>query len=195
MEQLRRYVDLLLKWNKVYNLTAIHAKERVWVLHVLDSLAALRAFEQAALRTKLEFIAPQVLDVGSGAGVPGLVWAIARPNWQIVCVDAVAKKASFMKQAVAELGLSNAEPRHERVEKCSDQFDVVTSRAFSDLHDFVDITKHVKKEWGIWCALKSKLVDEEVEYLRAGANEVDVFHVEHFSVPSLDAERSIVLAR
>lgn len=188
LDQLLAYLDLLAKWNRVYNLTAVRDPADMLRQHLVDSLAAV-----PALRRQLAGVAGRVLDVGSGAGLPGLVWAMAWPGLQVSCVDTVGKKASFMQQAAAELGLVQARSVHGRVEALSlGGFEVVSSRAFASLTDFTTLTRRHLAPGGVWLAMKGKRPDDEMAAL---ASDVEVFHVEHLTVPGLDAERCIVWMR
>jgi 16S rRNA (guanine527-N7)-methyltransferase len=136
---------------------------------------------------------PRVLDVGSGAGLPGVVLAICEPTWQVTCVDAVAKKATFIRQVAAELALPNLSATHQRVEAMTGPgFDLITSRAFATLADFINLTRDRLAPAGRWAAMKAKLTDEEQAAVPSG---VSVFHVEPLAVPGLDAARCLVWMR
>ncbi|MEW6591439.1 MAG: 16S rRNA (guanine(527)-N(7))-methyltransferase RsmG, partial [Pseudomonadota bacterium] len=139
--KLLAYLALLDKWNRVYNLTAVRDAERMVSHHLLDSLAAVPFFK-----------GEKVLDVGSGGGLPGIPLAIARPDLQVTLIDSIAKKTAFLLQAKAELGLSNLNVVTSRVEdyKPATGFDVITSRAFSDLREFVTLTRHLLNPGGRW---------------------------------------------
>ncbi|MGB3067872.1 MAG: 16S rRNA (guanine(527)-N(7))-methyltransferase RsmG [Ottowia sp.] len=186
-DQLLNYLSLLGKWNKVYNLTAVRDPEEMLTHHLLDSLAVI-----APLRRHTEGRAIELLDVGSGGGLPGVVVAICCPEVNVTCVDAVAKKAAFIQQSAGALALPNLRGVHARVESITQQFDVVTSRAFASLVDFTQWSKGALAEQGVWMAMKGKRPDEE---LAALSSEVEVFHVEHIGVPGLGAERCIVWMR
>lgn len=188
VDQLLGYLDLLAKWNRVYNLTAVRDPADMLRQHLVDSLAAV-----PALIRQLGEGPRRLLDVGSGAGLPGLVWAMALPGLEVCCVDTVGKKASFMQQAAAELRLVNARSVHGRVEALSlGAFDVVSSRAFASLLDFTTLTRSHLAPAGVWLAMKGKRPDDEVAALPA---RTEVFHVEPLRVPGLDAERCIVWLR
>ncbi|MDP9931824.1 16S rRNA (guanine(527)-N(7))-methyltransferase RsmG [Variovorax paradoxus] len=185
-EQLLSYGTLMLKWNKVYNLTALRDAASVLTHHLLDSLAAVPALQREwAGEGKL-------LDVGSGGGLPGVVIAIMRPDLQVSCLDAVAKKAAFVQQVAAELELPNLRGLHARVESLAGSYEVISSRAFASLPDFFDGSAHLLAPGGVWLAMKGKLPADELAVLPAG---IAVFHVEQLTVPGLDAERCIVWAR
>ena len=130
-----------------------------------------------------------MLDVGSGAGLPGAVIAIGCPEIRVECVDTVAKKAAFVRQVAVALKLPNLAGIHARVENLIARYDVITSRAFASLADFVTLSSGVLAEQGIWMAMKGKRPDDEIASLPVG---VEVFHVEQLHIPSLDAERCIV---
>lgn len=188
IDQLLAFLALLGKWNRVYNLTAVRDPAEMVSQHVVDSLAAL-----PALARHLGSLPGRVMDVGSGAGVPGLVWAIARAGLAVHCVDAVGKKASFIQQAAAELGLDTVRAVHGRVESLPPGgHDVVASRAFASLPDFTRWTRHHLAPGGVWLAMKGKRPSDELAALDAG---VSVFHVEPLQVPGLAAERCLVWMR
>lgn len=188
VQQLHDYLDLLDKWNKVYNLSAVRDKERMLTHHVFDSLSVL-----TALRRQGTWAHQQALDVGSGAGLPGMVLAIALPELRVTCIDTVGKKAAFMRQAAATLGLTNLQAVHARVEAWSGPpFDLITSRAFASLADFTRLSQHQLAPQGLWMAMKGKLPHEEIKALPAS---VSVFHVEQLAVPGLNAERCLVWMR
>ena len=186
------YLGLLHQWSKVYNLTAVRDPLEMVTLHLLDSLAVVPALERH-LRNRPHQAAPlQLLDVGSGAGLPGVVMAIACPHIQVTCVDAVAKKAAFVQQVAATLGLIHLRGLHQRVEHIQTPHDVVCSRAFAALADFVQGSAAALAPGGTWLALKGKKPDEEMAQLGPGAQ---VFHVEQLQVPGLDAQRCLVWMR
>ncbi|MCW7538376.1 16S rRNA (guanine(527)-N(7))-methyltransferase RsmG [Aquabacterium sp. A7-Y] len=186
--RLLRYLGLLEKWNKVYNLTAIRDPRDMLTQHLLDSLAVL-----SPLRRQTEGRSIRVLDVGSGGGLPGVVISICRPDIEVVCVDAVAKKVTFVRQVAAELGLANLRAEHSRVEEMKPaNAHVVVSRAFSSLRDMVTWTVDHLAADGVWMAMKGKLPEDEMVALPPS---VSVFHVEHLKVPELEAERCIVWIR
>jgi 16S rRNA (guanine527-N7)-methyltransferase len=188
--QLLDYLALIQKWNKVYNLTAVRDPAEMLTHHLLDSLAVIRP-----LRQQLQGRAPadgqglRLLDVGAGAGLPGVVIAICCPEVAVTCVDTVAKKATFIQQAAIALKLSNLKGLHARVENLTDHYDVVSSRAFASLADFVTWSREALAAGGVWMAMKGKHPVDELAALPAG---VEVFHVEQLSVPGLGAERCIV---
>lgn len=179
--KLLAYLALLDKWNRVYNLTAVRDADRMVSHHLLDSLAAVPYFTGQA-----------VLDVGSGGGLPGIPLAIARPELQVTLIDSVAKKTAFLLQAKAELGLTNLQVVTSRVEDFRPEtgFDVVTSRAFSDLKEFVTLTRHVLKPGGHWLAMKGVYPNEEVAVLPP---DVKVSADHALVVPGLDASRHLIV--
>lgn len=184
--QLLDYLALLQKWNRVYNLTAVRDPAEMLTHHLLDSLAALPALNRHAPG------ATAILDVGSGGGLPGAVLALCRPDWQVTCVDAVAKKAAFVQQVVASLGLSNLRGVHSRVQDLDATWPLVTSRAFASLADFTAWSTPVLAPGGVWAAMKGKHPRDEIAALPAT---VQVFHVEPLTVPGLGAERCLVWMR
>lgn len=187
IESLRAYLALLAKWNRVYNLTAVRSAPDMLTHHLLDSLAVLRP-----LQAQTQGRALKLLDAGSGGGLPGVALAICRPELDVTCVDAVAKKAAFIQQAAATLKLPNLRSLHARVESLSGPFDFITSRAFASLADFTAWTAQALAPHGVWMAMKGKHPDEEIAALPP---DVDVFHVEHLTVPRLNAERCIIWLR
>ncbi|MEQ1534797.1 MAG: 16S rRNA (guanine(527)-N(7))-methyltransferase RsmG [Burkholderiaceae bacterium] len=205
--QLLGYHALIQKWNKVYNLTAIRDPAEMLTHHLLDSLAIVAplrirlaglAYEQdgahdAANNAEVTTYLYKLLDVGAGAGLPGVVLAICCPDIHVTCVDAVAKKMAFVQQAATELKLPNLQALHARVETLTQKYDVITSRAFATLLDFVTGSRAaLKPTTGIWLAMKAKDTATEVAELPV---DVAVFHVEQLTVPGLDAERCIVWMR
>lgn len=183
--QLLSYHALIQKWNKVYNLTAVRDPAEMLTHHLLDSLAIV-----APLQRQTAGGAVNMLDVGAGAGLPGVVVAICCPQVSVTCVDAVAKKMAFVQQVATELKLPNLKALHSRVEVLTQKFDVITSRAFATLADFVTGSRAaLKPGTGVWLAMKGRDTSAEVAALPA---DVTVFHVEQLTVPSLDAERCIV---
>ena len=191
VEQLLAYLELLKKWNRVYNLTAVREPTEMLTHHLLDSLAAV-----ASLRRHTGGKATRLLDVGSGGGLPGVVIAVTCPEIAVSCVDTVGKKAAFIQQAAATLKLPNLQGIHARVETLrpdeGNGFDVVCARAFASLPDFTAWSRSALKPGGVWMAMKGKRPAEEMAAL---TDDVDMFHVEPLAVPGLDAERCIVWLR
>jgi 16S rRNA (guanine527-N7)-methyltransferase len=187
LSKLLDYVALLAKWNAVYNLTAIRDPRQMLVQHILDSLSIV---PHLALRNPRS-----VLDVGSGGGLPGIVLAIVQPDWSVTVNDIVHKKTAFQAQAKAELGLTNLSVATGRVEtlrpgaEVPAKFDVIVSRAFAELADFVTLARHLVAERGAILAMKGVRPDGEIERLPAGAH---VEQVARLSVPFLDAERHLI---
>ncbi len=177
-----RYLELIAKWNRVHNLTAVRETGQMVVLHLLDSLAVLPQLGEA--RT--------VLDVGSGAGLPGIPLAIARPGLSVTLLDSSHKKASFLRQAKAELGLANVAVACERVERWKPEarFDVVVSRAFADLGEFVAQSQHLVAPGGVFLAMKGVHPFEEIARL---AQTHGVARVVELAVPELKAKRHLVV--
>ncbi len=224
--QLLAYMDLIAKWTKVYNLTAVRDADEMLTHHLLDSLAVI-----APLRRELAKLIPsaqavvglggakvaaapvqgsavgeggsaatpkatppifRLLDVGAGAGLPGVVIAITCPDVQVTCVDTVAKKAAFVQQVAATLRLPNLKGLHARVESLKQPYDVVCSRAFASLVDFTTWSRSALAPHGVWMGMKGKHPEQEMAALPEG---VQVFHVEQLQVPGLDADRCIVWMR
>ena len=185
VDKLLDYLALLQKWNAVYNLTAVRDPGQMLTQHLLDCMAALPAFTGAS----------RVLDVGSGGGLPGLVIAIwaqhAEPGMRVEMIDTVHKKTAFLTQARSELGLDNAKIHTGRVEQFDspEKFDVITSRAFAELSDFIHWSGHLLKEGGRMIALKGQARQTEKESLPAGWK---IVQMQALTVPGLDAERHLV---
>lgn len=184
VQMLLEYLVLLAKWGRVYNLTARVEPAEMLTHHLLDSLAIV-----LPMRRRCPDVPHRVLDVGAGAGLPGVVLAICCPGWQIDCVDAVAKKAAFVQQVAVSLRLPNLRGRHARVEQLTDRYPLVTSRAFASLADFTQWSVQALAEGGTWAAMKGKYPADEIAQL---APWVHVFHVEPLAVPGLEAERCLV---
>lgn len=184
VEQMLAYLSLLSKWNSVYNLTAIRNPVDMVRQHLLDSLSAVPAFADAG----------SVLDVGSGGGLPGIVLAIAYPQTPIAMIDTVSKKTAFQTQVKAELGLKNVTVHTGRVEqlKVSQPFQVITSRAFSELCNFIDWSGHLLAPGGQFIAMKGVNPQGEIERVPTGWQ---VTGVQPLQVPGLDAERHLVFVR
>jgi 16S rRNA (guanine527-N7)-methyltransferase len=187
---LLRYVELIQKWNKVYNLTALRDPGEMFTHHLLDSLAAVAPLQRHLASSGKA--SARLLDVGSGAGLPGVVFAICCPELAVSCVDTVGKKAAFIQQAAAELGLRNLRGVHARVESLKEPFDVVSSRAGGAVGGFTAWCAGAHGSDGIWLSMKAKTPTEEIAALPSS---VEVFHVEQLTVPGLDAERCIVWLR
>lgn len=251
--QLLGHLDLIAKWNRVYNLTAVRDPAEMWTHHLLDSLAAVAplaaywANRCAAMRpedprVQSPYGGPHILDVGSGAGLPGVTLAIALPQAlaatvgradaaphdlpravagdvpeampgampkaasalgpgvppagagvRVTCVDTVAKKAGFIRQVAAELGLGGLQAVHGRIESLKPlQADVITCRAFASLSDIVSLTRLHLAPGGVWMALKGVVPTDEIKAL---PSDIDVFHVEPLQVPHLSAQRCLVWMR
>ncbi|KAF1046778.1 MAG: Ribosomal RNA small subunit methyltransferase G [Herbaspirillum frisingense] len=185
VSRLMAYQALLAKWNKVYNLTALRDPAQMVTHHLLDSLSAVQAFAGAR----------RVLDVGAGGGLPGIVLAIwaaeAEPQMSITLVDTVQKKTAFLNQVKAELQLGNVTVLHARVEQLpvEQQYDVITSRAFAELNDFIDWSNHLLQQGGKYIALKGVMPQQEIDRLPPGWK---VRQVQPLQVPGLDAERHLI---
>ena len=185
------YVDLIQKWTRVYNLTAVRDPQDMLTHHLLDSLAVVRPLrQQLAALGRDESV--RVLDVGAGAGLPGVVLAICCPAMTVHCVDTVAKKAAFVQQAAVSLKLPRLRGIHARVESLTEPYDVVCSRAFASLADFTQWSIGALAPQGVWVAMKGKHPQAELLALDPG---VQVFHVEPLQVPGLGAERCLVWMR
>ena len=183
IDQLLAYLALLQKWNKVYNLTAVRDPAQMLSHHLVDSLSAIAPLLRHGAPARL-------MDVGAGGGLPGVVIAICCPGTDVTCVDAVAKKATFIQQVAAELKLPNLHGVHSRVEQLTaEPFGVITSRAFASLVDFTTLTRQHLAPGAVWLAMKGQHPADEIAAL---PGDVAVFHVEQLNVPGLDAQRCIV---
>ena len=212
IDVLMSYLDLISKWTRVYNLTAVRDPAEMVTHHLLDCLAAIAPlaahFETIrAGRLAAPMLVPDVpavparqsirlLDVGSGAGLPGVIMAICFPEVSVTCVDTVAKKAAFIKQVALTLKLPNLIGLQARVEAlvapAYAPFDVVSSRAFASLADFTGWSRGALKEGGVWLAMKGQHPQTEIKAL---PQDIKVFHVEQLKVPNLAAERCLVWMR
>jgi 16S rRNA (guanine527-N7)-methyltransferase len=186
-EQLAAFLDLLRRWNATYNLTAVREPEAMLTQHLADCLAIVGPLVARCPRAR-------VLDVGSGGGLPGVVLAVMAPELDVTCVDAVGKKAAFVRQAAGSLRLPNLHAVHARVETMKQPpFGLITSRAFASLADFTRLTRHLLlPDGGLWLAMKGRKPDDEMAALPPT---LEVFHVEPLAVPGLDAERCLVWMR
>lgn len=181
INKLMAYLEMLIKWNAVYNLTSVRNPQEMVKQHLLDSLTAAVAFSQVK----------SILDVGSGGGLPGIVLAIAYPDKKVALIDTVNKKTAFLKQVKAELNLKNVTVYTGRVEqlKVSELFDVITSRAFSELSNFVNWAGHLLAPEGSMIALKGQLPESEIKQLPSGWK---IQKVQEVNVPGLDAQRHLL---
>lgn len=181
ISQLERYLDLLEKWNRVYNLTAIRERERMVTHHVLDSLAILRHVR-----------GPRVLDVGSGAGLPGIPLAIAGRSLHVTLVDSNQKKAAFLRQAIADLALANASVHAARIEAwdTNARFDTIVSRAFAELAEFILKSARLLTSGGVLLAMKGQYPHDEIKRMPSKYRVRDVVKLD---VPELAAERHLVI--
>lgn len=191
VDQLLDYLELLQKWGKVYNLTAVRDPAEMLTHHLLDSLAVI-----APLRRHLAQIPKttgvRLLDVGSGAGLPGVVVAVCCPELAVSCVDTVGKKVAFVQQVAVGLKLPNLRGIHARVENLTEHYDVVVARAFASLVDFTRLSMGALAPDGVWMAMKGKPTEDEMAALPA---EIRLFHVEPLHIPGLDAQRCLVWMR
>jgi 16S rRNA (guanine527-N7)-methyltransferase len=190
-QRLFAFVDLLHKWNRTYNLTAIRDPQAMIQYHLLDSLAVLPVLQKSALAIRRDTDKPlRLADVGSGAGLPGLVLAILQEDWHIISIDKVDKKAAFQRQVCIELGLRSVEVSSARVETLpADRADVVISRAFSELAEFVRLAGHLMAPGGRMFAMKGQRPDDEIASLPVGWRLVAM---ESVQVPGLAAQRHLL---
>ena len=181
------YLRLIERWNETYNLTSIRDPSAMATQHIVDSLAAAAALQRRRAPRERR----RLIDVGSGAGLPGVVVAVALPETDVVCVDSVGKKAAFITQAAGSLGARNVTSLHARVEGLKDRrFDVIASRAFASLPDFVAGTRHLLAENGEWLAMKGRTPASEIATLGGIESEI-----QPLQVPGLAADRCIVWMR
>ncbi len=185
LEKLLRYAELLQKWNRVYNLTAIRSANEVVTHHLLDSAAVVPLFQKRMPQAR------RVLDVGSGGGLPAVPLALLRPDLQVEAIDAVGKKVAFINQAAIELGLKNLCARHSRVEKLSGSYDVIISRAFASLADFTSLTAHLLASNGRWFAMKGSVPDNEISELTLA----EVEDIVPLRVPGLNEARHLLILK
>ena len=192
------YMGMLAHWNGTYNLTALRDAPEMLTHHLSDCLAVLPHLAEHLRSRGGEGTAGganppvRLLDVGSGGGLPGVLLAIARPDVHVCCVDTVGKKAAFIRQVGAELRLPNLRAEHARVEDLASRHDIITSRAFASLADFIALTRERLAPGGVWMAMKGRSPDDERAAL---PEDIEVFHVEQLKVPGLDAERCLVWMR
>lgn len=189
-EKLLEYLGQLLKWNKTYNLTAIRAPDQALVQHIFDSLTIIKPlisfFENKGQEAK------SILDVGSGAGLPGIVIATMIPDVAVTCVDTVEKKMTFVRQVSGVLALTNLKAIHQRVERMKDEkFNIVTSRAFATLEDFATLAGERVEKSGVLLAMKGKIPHDEIKILEE-KTEWRVEKIELLEVPKLSAQRCLV---
>ena len=191
-QALVHFLTLLQRWNATYNLTAVRDPAQMLTQHLADCLAVVPALRRQLSGPPVAQ-PPRLLDVGSGGGLPGAVFAVLQPELAVTCVDTVGKKAAFVRQVAVELSLRNLSAEHARVEKMVvPPFHIVSSRAFASLTDFTAWTHHLLAPVGVWMAMKGKRPDDEIAALPATT---EVFHVEPVAVPGMDAERCIVWMR
>jgi 16S rRNA (guanine527-N7)-methyltransferase len=190
-EKLLEYLNQLIKWNKTYNLTAIRIPGQALIQHIFDSLAVIKPLVQYLYKGQPAH-SKTVLDVGSGAGIPGVIIAIMVPEISVICVDTVEKKMTFVRQVSGVMSLTNLHAVHQRVELLEDgPYDVVISRAFASLKDFAILAGNQVTKNGMLLAMKGKKPDDEIREL----NETTAWYAEStekLSVPQLSAQRCLV---
>jgi len=184
VEKLLLYIELLAKWNKVYNLTSIRDKQQMVILHLLDSLAIVPTVMQLPKKHS-------IIDVGTGGGLPGIPLAICLPDSDVTLVDAREKKIRFLRQAISQLQLSNCQAIHHRAEELGNEkkYDIIVTRAFASLKDMLGITGHLCHTDGIFLAMKGQCPDDEIAEI---PEQYKVKEIERLNVPRLDAERHLI---
>jgi 16S rRNA (guanine527-N7)-methyltransferase len=189
-EKLLNYIQQLQRWNKTYNLTALRDPEQMLIQHVFDSLAIVPSLKNILYKKTVS--GARIVDVGSGAGLPGVVLAISNHPWQVQCIDAVEKKMAFVRQVAGALQLPNLKATHQRVETLQPlQADIVVSRAFASLKDFASLAGQHVAEHGYLVAMKGQQPSDEADELQAHTPwRVD--HIEPLDVPELTAQRCLV---
>lgn len=198
-QALLKYLRLLEQWNRTYNLTAVRDPAAMLTQHLADCLAVVLPLQRhgthlgSGAGASPLGEARRLLDVGSGGGLPAVVLATMLPDWSVTSVDAVGKKAAFVRQVAGSLPLPNLHAEHARVETFrAPAFGVITSRAFASLFDFARLTAQHLAPHGVWVAMKGRVPDDEIAAL---PDRVEVFHVEHLTVPGLTAARCLVWMR
>ena len=190
--KLAQYLALLERWNRTYNLTAVRDPAAMLTQHLADCLAVLPAL-QRRWPPEADGSSRRILDVGSGGGLPGVVLALFLSQATVVCVDAVGKKMAFVRQVAGTLALPNLHALHARIEALkAPPFDLISSRAFASLEDFVVLTTAHLAPNGVWMAMKGRVPEDEIAALTP---QIEVFHVEQLHVPGLDAQRCLVWMR
>lgn len=190
-DQLLNYLAQMQRWNRTYNLTAIRDPEQMLIQHLFDSLSVINPFSRAAQPAH----PTKVFDIGSGAGLPGVVIAITRPAWHVTCVDAVEKKMAFVRQMSGALSLPNLSATHARVEDIAPaQCDIVTSRAFASLIDFATLAGRHVSDSGTLVAMKGKVPEQEIHALQQ-QGEWHVEDIQTLRVPQLEAQRCLIWMR
>lgn len=192
--QLIAYLQLMAKWNPVYNLTAIRTTDKMVSHHLLDSLAVLPEFEKAIGEHPLTLDMPKILDVGSGGGLPGAVLAIMRSDWLITLIDPVHKKTAFLTQVKTQLKLDNLSIITGKVEDLptAPTYQIITSRAFASLCDFVQLAQHVLADDGCFLAMKGVVPDEEIKELQQKLPSHRIQQVQPIQVAQLEGSRHLI---
>lgn len=188
-QQLIQFVELMLKWNKVYNLTSIRQAEEMITLHLLDSLVMLPFFSPQSSENTIT----KVLDVGTGGGIPGIPLAICLPEINFVLLDARGKKIRFIQTAIAQLGLKNVTAIHARVEDHQladeEKFSCIISRAFASLDDMLNYCQHLMAQQGRFFAMKGQIPEEEIAQLPEGFR---IEAIDELKVAGLNAQRHLI---
>lgn len=194
IDQLIRFSQLVIKWNNTHNLTSITRPQEFLVKHIFDSLSLLPTLQSTFQESSSKLPLKKLLDIGSGAGFPGIVLAIVDPSIQLTSVDASQKRIGFQKQVVRELDLENVLPLHSRIEDFNDQkFNAITGRAFSSIHQIVTSSQDLLSDKGCWLLMKGAVPQEEMDQFQRDLEFQDFATlVIPLEVPDLDAERHLI---
>lgn len=195
IEQLIEYLHMMAKWNPVYNLTAIKTTDKMVSHHLLDSLVTVPHFER--LLSQCKHTTPRIIDVGTGGGLPGVVLAIMHPEWELTLIDPVHKKTAFLTQVKATLNLNNLRIITGKIEDLQETqaFDIITSRAFASLVDFVQWSANALHEKGCYLAMKGQIPHEEIKELKLARPDIDIHQIIPLNIPYLEAERHLLELR
>lgn len=191
VERLCKYVEMLIKWNKTYNLTSLKDEEAILKQHIFDSLAAVPSIKEHIAKYKIK--SAVILDVGTGAGLPGIILAIMMPGCSVTCIDAVEKKIAFIKAVRGQLNIDNLNAQHARIEQADPvNADIVISRAFASISDFVELAQHHVAPLGVMIAMKAKQVMAEISHAATNHPIWRAVKTESLVVPKNNAQRCLV---
>ncbi|AGF47298.1 glucose inhibited division protein B [Candidatus Kinetoplastibacterium desouzaii TCC079E] len=189
-DMLEKYSSYIKHWNNIYNITSIKNTFDIVTNHIIDSISVLPSLDKLSIKKNIN-----ICDVGSGAGLPGIILSIMRPDWNIFCVESIGKKTAFMRQAIGVLNLSNLKIIQSRVESLHGyKFDILISRAFSSLKNFVLLSKHLVDSEGLICAMKGKIPEEEILEF-SDIKDLYIDNIEILKVPNLKAQRCLIIIK